>query len=225
MATGRRRSRRRDRGAAALALTPQRPEYQLIPIAVGGAVGVMALFAALFPGAAVASYALGIAIVVTVGNGLPWLAMSSTRIRVISPQSDADVFAAPVPIDADDVRARAAAGHRILLSVRIATGITALAATPLVAGANAAGAALCALAFVGMMFLSRQSFARSNVLALLPRHPRARGDGRDRLPRAARAARAAADRPHRRDRDRRHRDPARTARTGPSRSPRRHRRS
>lgn len=154
-------------GAAALALTPQRPEYQLIPIAVGGAVGVMALFAALFPGAAVASYALGIAIVVTVGNGLPWLAMSSTRIRVISPQSDADVFAAPTPIDADDVRARAAAGHRILLSVRIATGIAALAATPLVAGANAAGAALCALAFVGMMFPSRQSFARSNVLALL----------------------------------------------------------
>ncbi|MBN9177607.1 MAG: type VII secretion integral membrane protein EccD [Microbacterium sp.] len=154
-------------GAVALALTPQRPEYQLIPIAAGAAVAVMALFAALFPGAAVASYALGIAIVVTVGNGLPWLAMSSTRIRVISPQSDADVFAAPTPIDAGDVRARAAAGHRILLSVRIATGLTALAATPLVAGANAAGAALCALAFVGMMFPSRQSFARSNVLALL----------------------------------------------------------
>lgn len=154
-------------GAIALALTPQHREYQLITVAAGAAVGVMALFAALFPGAAVASYALGIAIVATLGNGMPWLALSSTRLRVISPQSDADVFAPPVPVDTEDVRARAAAGHRLLVALRIAMGLAAFAATPLVAGANTAGAVLCALAFVGMMFPSRQSYARSSVLALM----------------------------------------------------------
>ena len=154
-------------GGAALALTPREREFQFVPVAAGAAVGITALLAALFPDGRLAAYAIMVAVVATVGNALPWFALSSTRIRVISPQSDAEVFAPPVPIDADDVKRRAAAGQRIMLSLRVAMGLAVLTATPLVAAGNAAGAALCALAFLGMMFPSRQSFARGNVLALM----------------------------------------------------------
>ncbi len=154
-------------GGASLAFQPDRPEIQLAPLVAGAAVGVTATLAAVLPVDAVAVYAVMVAVVATLGNGLPWLALSSTRIRVISPQSDAEVFAAPTPIDGDDVARRIAAGHRVLVASRLALGIVALAATPLVAAANAAGAALCALAFLGMMFPSRQSYARSAVFAIM----------------------------------------------------------
>lgn len=154
-------------GAAGLAALPQHPELQLIPIATGAAVGSTAAIAALLPASELSAYALMIAIVATLGNGLPWLVLSSTRIKVISPHTDAEVFAPPTPVDTDEVRRRAAKGHRVLIALRVALGLTVLAATPLVAASNPAGAALCALAFLGMMFPSRQTFARSNVMALM----------------------------------------------------------
>jgi type VII secretion integral membrane protein EccD len=154
-------------GGLALALTQQRPEIHLIPLVLGGAVGITSVVAALFAPGQPGAYAIMIAITATLSNGLPWLALSSTRIRVISPQSDLEVFAAPAPIDADDVSRRAAAGQRVLISLRVALGLAVLAATPLVAGSGAAGAALCALAFVGMMFQSRQTYARGGVLVLM----------------------------------------------------------
>ena len=154
-------------GGAAFTLTPRHPELHLIPLTAGVAIGLTASIAAAVPDRQLAAYAVMLAVVATLGNGLPWLVLSSTRLRVISPQSDAEVFAPPVPIDADDVRRRAATGHRALVALRIALGLTALAATPLVAAANPAGAALCALAFVGMMFPSRQAYARGEVAAIM----------------------------------------------------------
>ena len=154
-------------GGLALALTQQRPEVHLIPIVFGAAIGITSAVAALIAPGGPAPYAIMIAVTATLSNGLPWLALSSTRIRVISPQSDVEIFAAPQPIDAGEVQRRAAAGQRTLISLRIALGLAILLATPLVAGATPAGAALCALAFVGMMFQSRQTYARSGVLALM----------------------------------------------------------
>ncbi|MFE1646751.1 type VII secretion integral membrane protein EccD [Microbacterium sp. P01] len=154
-------------GGAAYALIRERPELQLIPMAFGAALGLTASIAAILPTGPLPAYAIMVAVVATLGNGLPWMVLSSTRIRVISPQTDAEVFATPAPIDADDVKRRAAAGHRTLVALRVAMGLAVLAGTPLVAAGNAAGAALCALAFLGMMFPSRQSYARSNVLALM----------------------------------------------------------
>jgi hypothetical protein len=122
---------------------------------------------ALLPESAVAVAALTIAVGATLANALPWLALSSTRIRVISPQSDADVFAPPSPIDAVEVRRRAAAGQRLLLALRLALGLVIVAATLQVAAASPVGALLCALAFVGMLFQSRQIQARSGVLAVM----------------------------------------------------------
>jgi type VII secretion integral membrane protein EccD len=154
-------------GGAALALTPVRPELQLIPVAAGAALGIPAAISGLLPGAQVAAYSLTVAIVATLANALPWLALSSTRLRVISPQSDAEVFANPQPIDAEEVRRRAASGHRALVALRLALGIAVLAAVPVVAGSTPLGAVLTALAFLGLMFPARQSYARSNVIVLM----------------------------------------------------------
>ncbi len=153
-------------GGVSLALAKDRPEIHLIPIVLGTVIGITAASAALF-GSVIAPYALMLAVSATLANGIPWLALGSTRIRVISPQSDADVFSVPEPIDGEDVKRRAAAGTRTLISLRAALGLAALAATPLVAAEGLAGALLCLLAFVGMMFQSRQMHARLGVLALM----------------------------------------------------------
>jgi type VII secretion integral membrane protein EccD len=154
-------------GLVALGLAPSSREIQLVPVVLGLAVGVAAAITALAPDVRTGAYAIAVAVVITTANGLPWLAMSSTRLRVISPQNDQEIFDDPEPIDADAVRARTAAGHRVLVALRIALGLAALAGTPLVAAANPAGAALCALGFVGLMFPARQSFARAEVVALM----------------------------------------------------------
>ncbi len=149
----------------ALALSRDRAELQLAPLVAGGAVGVAGTLAAFFDPAAV--WTLMVGVVATLGGALPWLAISTTRLRVVSPQSDAEMFADPEPIDADDIAARVAQGKRILISLRLALAASVLLATPLVAAHNATGAVLCALAFAGMLFPSRQTFARSGVLTVM----------------------------------------------------------
>ena len=151
----------------ALAFTQHGPEIHLIPIVFGIVVGTTSIVAAILPPGDPAAFAIMVAVIATLANGLPWLALSSTRIRVISPQSDIEVFAPPVPIDADDVRRRTLAGQRVLIALRIALGLATLIATPLVAASGVTGALLCALAFAGMMFQSRQAYARVGVLVVM----------------------------------------------------------
>ncbi|WP_460772926.1 type VII secretion integral membrane protein EccD [Microbacterium sp. GXF7504] len=151
----------------AMALMPADAEVQLVPLVVAAVLAVSSGIAALMPGAEATVYALTIAVIGTLGGALPWLVLSSTRIRVISPQSDAEMFADPVPIDPEDVRRRAARGRRMLVCLRLASGFVLLAAIPLVATEGAVGAALCLLASLVMMFPSRQAYSRASVLAVM----------------------------------------------------------
>ncbi|MFN3866937.1 MAG: EsaB/YukD family protein [Demequina sp.] len=151
---------------AALVCRP-RAEVHLVGIVWGLIVAVPATITAVSPAAAVPAFAVTVAIAASLSNLLPWLAFSSTRIKVISPQSDQEIFAEPAPIDAEAIRARAAAGARVLVALRLGTGLLVLLATPLVAGSGVAGAALTALAFLGMMFQSRQAYARAAVLVVM----------------------------------------------------------
>jgi len=154
-------------GGLSLALLRPHPQLHVIPVVAGVVLGVAGSVAALLPGSTLAVFALTLAVAGTLGNGLPWLALASTRIAVISPQSDAEVFAVPAPIDADEVKRRAADGQRLLLALRVAFGLTILVTTLVVAASGLSGALLCAFAFVGMMFQSRQIPARSGVLVVL----------------------------------------------------------
>lgn len=154
-------------GALAMLLLRPAAELQVLSVAFGAVAVVAGTLTALLPGSALAVAALTVAIAGTFANALPWLALSSTRIRVVSPQTDAEVFDPPAPIDTEAVRARADAGQRLLLGLRLALGLVLLGGAVLVAASGAVGALLCAAAFVGMMFQSRQILSRSGVLAVM----------------------------------------------------------
>lgn len=154
-------------GGAALAASNNAPQVHFIPILTGAAIGITSVVAALTGPGSIASYAVMAAVLGSISNVLPWLALSSTRIKVISPQSDADMLADPPPIDGDDVARRAGAGHRLLLAIRIAFAVSVLVVTPLIASQGVAGALLTTGVFVGMMFESRQVYARSEVATLM----------------------------------------------------------
>ena len=154
-------------GAITAALMPERRELTIGVVIAGAVIGIAGGITALIPSGAVAVYALTAAVAATAANALPWLVLSSTRIRVISPHSDAEMFADPAPIDGDDVARRTAAAARALLVSRLALGVCILIATPLVAASGPAGSALCALAFLGTMFPARQVYARSHVMAIM----------------------------------------------------------
>ncbi|QAY72141.1 type VII secretion integral membrane protein EccD [Agromyces protaetiae] len=154
-------------GGVGLAIVRDRPEIQFAPIVLGAAIGLTGSAAAILGGDPIGPWALLVAIAATVSNLLPWLALSSTRLRAISPQSDAEIFDIPEPIDADEVKRRSESGARTLIALRIAFGLAILIGTTVVASGGVAGAALCALAFVGLMFQSRQVFARTGVFTLM----------------------------------------------------------
>jgi type VII secretion integral membrane protein EccD len=137
-------------------------------IAVAGVfIGIAGSIVA-FTGAPVpAVYGLTLAIAGTLGNGIPWLALSSSRITVISPHNDQEIFITPPPVDAGGTAARTAVGHRLLLAGRISLTIVAFVATPAVVGLGIPGALLCALVFVGLMTSARKAWARGEVLAIM----------------------------------------------------------
>lgn len=154
-------------GGAALAGTGRGPQVHLVPVAAGLTLAVAGSVAALDSARPVAPYAVLVATLGALSNSLPWLALSSTRITVISPQSDAEVLAVPPPVDGDDVARRAAQGHQLLLALRVACAVAVLVVTPVVATGGVAGALLCTLTFLGMMIQSRQVYARTEVATLM----------------------------------------------------------
>jgi type VII secretion integral membrane protein EccD len=151
----------------AAALVSERREISLIPALAGLVVGAAAVITALTRVDPPAVYGMTLAVAATLGNGVPWLALSSSRIQVISPQNETEIFDTPPPIDRDEISRRFTAGQRVLLALRAALGVVALAATPVVVSSGVVGAVLCALAFVGMMLASRRTFARTDVLVIM----------------------------------------------------------
>lgn len=157
-------------GGLAVAVTGPGRQVHLIAVGFGGTLGAAACVAALTSHDGVvptAPYVVLVALLGAVANLLPWLVLSSTRISVISPQSDAEVLATPPPVDGADIARRTTHGHAVALACRIALGLAVLVATPVVAGANLAGVGLCTLVFVGMMFESRLVHARAQVGVLM----------------------------------------------------------
>src|SRR5690554_1514548 len=154
-------------GTVATVVCRPAAQLHLAGVVWGVTVSVPALITGVAPSAMVPAFALTVAITAALGNLMPWLAFSSTRIKAISPQSDQEIFAEPDPVDADAIKARAAAGARVLVALRLCVGVAVLIVTPVVAASGLAGAGLTTLAFVGMMFQSRQAYARAAVMTVM----------------------------------------------------------
>lgn len=142
-------------------------EAHLIPLVGGIAVAVPAVVVGVFGVEPATAAAILLAAGGALAGLIPWLALSSTRITVITPMNDLEIFATPAPIDRDRIALRVAAGQRVGLSVRIGLVVALVVATPVVAAAGPWGAALAALAFAAMMFPSRQTYSRVGVLVIM----------------------------------------------------------
>lgn len=154
-------------GGIAWMLNPRSREIHAAPLAWAAVIGPPALVTALVEGSTIAAWTVMVALAGAVANLLPWLAMSSTRIKALAPTSEQEIFADAEPIDAEAVKARALAGARLLDALRIAVGAAIAVATLQVASVSATGALLTGLAFLGMMFQSRQTYARGSVLVVM----------------------------------------------------------
>ncbi|MEV7973583.1 type VII secretion integral membrane protein EccD [Cellulomonas sp. NPDC089187] len=108
--------------------------------------------------------AVVVALAATASIGVPWLALASTPLRVVTPRSDAEIFADPPEVQAQRVRSQLAAGHRVQVSLRVAIGVLAVAAAPAVVATGVPGTVLLMLAFTGMLLATRQTYSRTDVL-------------------------------------------------------------
>ncbi|WP_149203949.1 EsaB/YukD family protein [Actinotalea subterranea] len=111
--------------------------------------------------------AVVVAIVVTAGNGIPWLALASTPLRVVSPRSDAEILLDPPPVDPSQVREQYGRGHRLQVALRVAVAALTLVAAPAVVGTGVPGTLLVTAAFVGMLLSVRQTYSRQDVLVVM----------------------------------------------------------
>jgi hypothetical protein len=142
-------------------------ELLILPIVFGVSIAIPAGIVGIAGVDPAGPYALAMAAVGMLAGLLPWLTLSSTRVRVVSPMTDLEMFSPPPPIDEAKLAARIDAGHRLLVAARIGFALAAIVATPVVAAANWTGVLLAVFTGASLMFQSRQSARRASVLVLL----------------------------------------------------------
>jgi hypothetical protein len=141
-----------------------RRELSAAPLAGGLALAVAGTAIALTDARPGEVLAVVVAVVATASIGVPWLALSSTPLRVVSPRNDAEILADPPAVQSARVRAQLAAGHRIQVALRVAIGVLALVAAPAVVATGVAGTVLLVLAAAGLLLATRQTYSRLDVL-------------------------------------------------------------
>ncbi|WP_456826245.1 type VII secretion integral membrane protein EccD [Cellulomonas sp. P5_E12] len=144
-----------------------RRELAAGPVVLGLALAVSGATVALTDAAAGEVLAVVVAIVVTASIGVPWLALSSTPLRVVSARTEAEILLDPPPVDPERVRRQLESGHRLQVSLRVAVGLFALAATPAVVALGVVGTVLLLVGFAGVLLSSRQSYSRLDVLLVV----------------------------------------------------------
>ncbi|WP_449385754.1 type VII secretion integral membrane protein EccD [Cellulomonas soli] len=150
----------------ALAMVDRR-ELAVAPSVAGLAIAVSGLTVALTGAQADQVLSVVVAVVVTAGIGVPWLALNSTPLRVVPVRSDADVLADTPPVDVAAVRRDLARGHRVQVALRVAVGLVAVVGAPQVVATGVPGTLLLAATFAGMLLSTRQTYARAEVLVVV----------------------------------------------------------
>lgn len=154
-------------GLVGVAAIARHRDFAVIPAIAGAVVAIAGGITGLTGAEPTAVYGLTLAITATFSNGLPWLALSTSRITVISPHTDEEIFLAPPPVDGEETARQYSMGYRVLLILRISLTLVAFAATPAIVVGAAPGAILATLAFVGVMTSARKAFARSEVFTIM----------------------------------------------------------
>ncbi|MBR7742835.1 type VII secretion integral membrane protein EccD [Phycicoccus sp. BSK3Z-2] len=103
-------------------------------------------------------------VAVVLGNVLPWAGLTSSRLTSRAPRTEAEIEADVPAVDRDDVRARVAAGHDVMVAVSLATGGVALLTTPQLAASGVPGTALVVAGAAATLLRTRHSRTRTSVV-------------------------------------------------------------
>lgn len=153
-------------GVAGFLLGKRRREYALIPAVVGLVLGGGGAAVA-YAGASVSTVlVVAMAVAGVSGLGIPWLALASTPLRVVSARDDSEIYTDIEPIEHAAVRERYQRGLRFQVALRIATGVVALVATPVVIATGWYGLAMAVLCYLGMLLGARVVYSRADIITV-----------------------------------------------------------
>lgn len=151
----------------AAAALPDAREVAVGPGALGLALGVVGATVELAPAEPAHVLAVLVAVVLTASIGVPWLALATTPLRVVSPRSDAEILLDPVAVDADRVQRQLDTGYRVQLSLRVCVGLLTIVATPTLVASGVPATLLVVVGWVGVLLATRQSYARADVFVVV----------------------------------------------------------
>ncbi len=103
-------------------------------------------------------------VAVVLGNVLPWLGLSSSRLSSHAPRTEAEIEPDAPEVDRARVRAQVARGHDVMVALALATGGIALLTTPQLAASGLAGTLLVVAGCVATLLRTRHSRTRTSVL-------------------------------------------------------------
>ncbi len=137
-------------------------------LAAGAVVGVAAtgigVATGVFGVAMTTSCAVVLVLAVVLGNVLPWLGLSSSRLSTHPPRTEAEIAADVPEVDRERVRALVGRGHDVMVSVALASGGATLLTVPQLAASGMAGTLLVVAGSVAILLRTRHSRTRTAVV-------------------------------------------------------------
>lgn len=100
----------------------------------------------------------------SVGNVLPWVGISSSRLTTHPPKSDVEIFTDAPEVERDRVRSQVAAGHELMIALGVASAGVMILCTPQLVASGVPGALLTFVGFLATLLRTRHSRTRTTVL-------------------------------------------------------------
>ncbi|WP_163540720.1 type VII secretion integral membrane protein EccD [Occultella kanbiaonis] len=154
-------------GLLGLIALRERREYAIIPVTVGAVIGVAGAAMWFVDTPPPAAFAVAVAVAGVAGIGVPWVALATTPLQIVSARDDSEILADPGEIDRAQVSREYVRGHRYQVGLRIAVGVVMLIAAPVVVGSGLLGTLLMVVAFGGMILSVRETYSRSDIVAVM----------------------------------------------------------
>ncbi len=151
-------------GLLGLAALRERRELLLAPAVAGLVLAVAGSVVAGIRHDVIDVFTVTFAVVVILGNVLPWVALSSVNLRAPSPRNEAEIFAGGEPVDGDRVRDQFRRGQRTLTALTVAGALVAVVSAPHVVRTGVVGTITATVGFVAILLRTRHSRTRSGVL-------------------------------------------------------------
>lgn len=99
-----------------------------------------------------------------VGNVLPWVGISSSRLTTHPPKSDLEIFSDAPQVERDRVRSQVAAGHELMIALGVASAGVMILCTPQLVSSGVSGALLTFVGYIATLLRTRHSRTRTTVL-------------------------------------------------------------